>query len=191
MIEIQCTSCHTRYRIDERVLPEDTPTFKCSRCGHVFTADPLALRPRKAAVARAERPAAAAAPEAASRSDAASGGEAEAGGSATAGDAAPRSGVASRAAAEDAQDAELVVRRPQMRPSRDQRGAAVAPRPEAAAGNVEDTAPRYETRRTPARDLEAETPAPAPAAAASVKRAAAADDPFARLERSFERNAEA
>ncbi len=40
MIEIQCTSCHTRYRIDERVLPEETPTFKCSRCGHVFTADP-------------------------------------------------------------------------------------------------------------------------------------------------------
>ena len=40
MIEIQCTSCHTRYRIDERVLPEDTPTFKCSRCGHVFNADP-------------------------------------------------------------------------------------------------------------------------------------------------------
>jgi predicted Zn finger-like uncharacterized protein len=40
MIEIQCTSCHTRYRIDERVLPEDTPTFKCSRCGHVFSAEP-------------------------------------------------------------------------------------------------------------------------------------------------------
>lgn len=37
MIEIQCTSCHTRYRIDERVLPQDNPTFKCSRCGHVFT----------------------------------------------------------------------------------------------------------------------------------------------------------
>ncbi len=36
MIEIQCTSCHTRYRIDERVLPDDTPTFKCSRCGHVL-----------------------------------------------------------------------------------------------------------------------------------------------------------
>ena len=41
MIEIQCTSCHTRYRIDERVLPDDTPTFKCSRCGHVFNADPV------------------------------------------------------------------------------------------------------------------------------------------------------
>jgi predicted Zn finger-like uncharacterized protein len=40
MIEIQCTSCQTRYRIDERILPEDTPTFKCSRCGHVFTAEP-------------------------------------------------------------------------------------------------------------------------------------------------------
>lgn len=44
MIEIQCTSCHTRYRIDERVLPEDTPTFKCSRCGHVFSAEPRGSR---------------------------------------------------------------------------------------------------------------------------------------------------
>lgn len=47
MIEIQCTSCHTRYRVDERVLPEDTPTFKCSRCGHVFTADPVRLKSPK------------------------------------------------------------------------------------------------------------------------------------------------
>jgi predicted Zn finger-like uncharacterized protein len=39
-IEVQCTSCHTRYRIDEQVLPEGTPTFKCSRCGHVFTFEP-------------------------------------------------------------------------------------------------------------------------------------------------------
>jgi predicted Zn finger-like uncharacterized protein len=44
MIEIQCTSCHTRYRIDERVLPPDSPTFKCSRCGHVFTTDPLTAK---------------------------------------------------------------------------------------------------------------------------------------------------
>ena len=49
MIEIQCTSCHTRYRIDERVLPDDTPTFKCSRCGHVFNADPVPARVRKPA----------------------------------------------------------------------------------------------------------------------------------------------
>jgi predicted Zn finger-like uncharacterized protein len=46
MIEIQCTSCHTRYRIDERVLPDDTPTFKCSRCGHVFNADPVPAKVR-------------------------------------------------------------------------------------------------------------------------------------------------
>ncbi len=46
MIEIQCTSCHTRYRIDERVLPDDTPTFKCSRCGHVFNADPIPAKHR-------------------------------------------------------------------------------------------------------------------------------------------------
>jgi predicted Zn finger-like uncharacterized protein len=49
MIEIQCTSCHTRYRIDERVLPDDTPTFKCSRCGHVFNADPVPGKIRTAA----------------------------------------------------------------------------------------------------------------------------------------------
>ncbi len=50
MIEIQCTSCHTRYRIDERVLPDETPTFKCSRCGHVFNAEAIAPRPKKASV---------------------------------------------------------------------------------------------------------------------------------------------
>ena len=44
MIEVQCTSCHTRYRIDEQVLPEGLPTFKCSRCGHVFTFDPRKSR---------------------------------------------------------------------------------------------------------------------------------------------------
>lgn len=54
MIEIQCTSCHTRYRIDERVLPEDTPTFKCSRCGHVFNADPLPAKTRAPAAQVAE-----------------------------------------------------------------------------------------------------------------------------------------
>lgn len=48
MIEIQCTSCQTRYRIDERILPEDTPTFKCSRCGHVFSAEPRQKAPRRA-----------------------------------------------------------------------------------------------------------------------------------------------
>lgn len=53
MIEIQCTSCHTRYRIDERVLPDDTPTFKCSRCGHVFTAEPMRQRARKSATPEA------------------------------------------------------------------------------------------------------------------------------------------
>ena len=54
MIEIQCTSCHTRYRIDERVLPDDTPTFKCSRCGHVFNADPVPAKVRKPAAAPPE-----------------------------------------------------------------------------------------------------------------------------------------
>jgi predicted Zn finger-like uncharacterized protein len=45
MIEVQCTSCHTRYRIDEQVLPEGLPTFKCSRCGHVFSCEPRKSRP--------------------------------------------------------------------------------------------------------------------------------------------------
>src|SRR5215471_8161165 len=44
MIEVQCTSCHTRYRIDEQVLPEGIPTFKCSRCGHVFSFEPRTSR---------------------------------------------------------------------------------------------------------------------------------------------------
>ncbi|HYB92087.1 MAG TPA: zinc-ribbon domain-containing protein [Candidatus Binataceae bacterium] len=57
MIEIQCTSCNTRYRIDERVLPDETPTFKCSRCGHVFSADPGPAKARKLAAVR-PRPAA-------------------------------------------------------------------------------------------------------------------------------------
>ncbi|HLX04297.1 MAG TPA: zinc-ribbon domain-containing protein [Candidatus Binatus sp.] len=56
MIEIQCTSCHTRYRIDERVLPDDTPTFKCSRCGHVFNADPVPARVRKMTPQEPESP---------------------------------------------------------------------------------------------------------------------------------------
>jgi predicted Zn finger-like uncharacterized protein len=45
MVDIQCSSCNTRYRIDERVLPQDTPTFKCSRCGHVFSLEPRAMQP--------------------------------------------------------------------------------------------------------------------------------------------------
>ena len=44
MVEVQCSSCHTRYRVDEQVLPEGTPTFKCSRCGHVFTIEPRGSR---------------------------------------------------------------------------------------------------------------------------------------------------
>lgn len=48
MVEVQCTSCHTRYRIDERVIPDETPTFKCSRCGHVFTAGPIRKEPKAA-----------------------------------------------------------------------------------------------------------------------------------------------
>src|SRR5258708_12305002 len=55
MIEIQCTSCHTRYRIDERVLPDDTPSFKCSRCGHVFNAAPMPAKVRKPAPEAPER----------------------------------------------------------------------------------------------------------------------------------------
>ncbi len=54
MIEVQCPSCQTRYRIDEGVLPQDSPTFKCSRCGHVFSGDPrLSKRPCAPASTRA------------------------------------------------------------------------------------------------------------------------------------------
>ncbi len=57
-IEVQCTSCHTRYRIDEQVLPEGTPTFKCSRCGHVFSFEPRPARAgtEQAAPAREANP---------------------------------------------------------------------------------------------------------------------------------------
>jgi predicted Zn finger-like uncharacterized protein len=58
MIEIQCTSCQTRYRIDEAILPEETPTFKCSRCGHVFSAEPRQKPPRRASGEDARRGAA-------------------------------------------------------------------------------------------------------------------------------------
>lgn len=69
MIEIQCTSCQTRYRIDERILPEDTPTFKCSRCGHVFSAEPRQKSPRRASAEGARGAAAAkAAPQSAAAS---------------------------------------------------------------------------------------------------------------------------
>ncbi len=49
MVEVQCSSCHTRYRIDEQVLPEGTPTFKCSRCGHVFSLEPRGEAPEAVA----------------------------------------------------------------------------------------------------------------------------------------------
>jgi predicted Zn finger-like uncharacterized protein len=56
MVEVQCTSCHTRYRVDEQVLPEGTPTFKCSRCGHVFTIEPRAGGIAEPPPARTRRP---------------------------------------------------------------------------------------------------------------------------------------
>src|SRR5215469_3710137 len=59
MIEVQCPSCQTRYRIDEGVLPQDSPTFKCSRCGHVFSGDPrLIKKPPAAPKPRPVQPAA-------------------------------------------------------------------------------------------------------------------------------------
>lgn len=71
MIEVQCTSCHTRYRIDEQVLPEGTPTFKCSRCGHVFSFEPRSSKPVRAAAnaAKAVSPEIPAAPRGAARSE--------------------------------------------------------------------------------------------------------------------------
>jgi predicted Zn finger-like uncharacterized protein len=72
MIEIQCTSCQTRYRIDERILPEDTPTFKCSRCGHVFSAEPRQKPPRRPSAASSRAAGTAAAKAAPSSADTAS-----------------------------------------------------------------------------------------------------------------------
>ena len=69
MIEIQCTSCQTRYRIDERILPDETPTFKCSRCGHVFSAEPRKKPPPRSARPEGARSAASAAKSAASGAD--------------------------------------------------------------------------------------------------------------------------
>lgn len=37
MLRIHCPSCQTLYHIDQQQVPEGSPTFKCSRCGHVFT----------------------------------------------------------------------------------------------------------------------------------------------------------
>jgi predicted Zn finger-like uncharacterized protein len=57
MVEVQCSSCHTRYRVDEQVLPEGTPTFKCSRCGHVFTVEPRKAGEAAAAESTPAKPA--------------------------------------------------------------------------------------------------------------------------------------
>ncbi len=63
MIEVQCPSCQTRYRIDESVL-QDSPTFKCSRCGHVFSGDPrMAKRASAAPKPRPAPPAAKSSPQ--------------------------------------------------------------------------------------------------------------------------------
>ncbi|HVN64072.1 MAG TPA: zinc-ribbon domain-containing protein [Candidatus Binataceae bacterium] len=53
MIDVQCPSCATRYRIDEAILPADRPSFKCSRCGQVFGVNGAAERgsPLKTAAA--------------------------------------------------------------------------------------------------------------------------------------------
>ena len=76
MIEIQCTSCQTRYRIDERILPDETPTFKCSRCGHVFSAEPRERPPLPRKPEQVNLRAAEPAPEAAVRPRAGGGGAA-------------------------------------------------------------------------------------------------------------------
>ena len=57
MVEIQCTSCLTRYRIEPSVLPAERPTFKCSRCGHVFSADPRRAKSSPPAGPSLKRPA--------------------------------------------------------------------------------------------------------------------------------------
>jgi len=144
-IEVQCTSCHTRYRIDEQVLPEGTPTFKCSRCGHVFNFEP---RDAKRVAINAE------APKAPERTPPPESFEAELRSS--------RPGAVKRFSADTGAEiepaaAELAIKRPE--PPRPQQPIRNAAPPRAATPPPEPPA----TRATPA------TPPPPPAAVASSK----------------------
>jgi predicted Zn finger-like uncharacterized protein len=156
MIEIQCTSCNTRYRIDERILPEDTPTFKCSRCGHVFSAEPRQKAPRRAS-GEASRAAATAKPAPSAKADATVTGPpvsppAPAG--AAAGAEAPAAGPAVEEAPAPPQQSQLAQPEPSpaaSAPLEAEAPPAQVPRPRLAgiAGRREGAAPRTPRAEAP------------------------------------------
>ncbi|HZA14937.1 MAG TPA: zinc-ribbon domain-containing protein, partial [Myxococcaceae bacterium] len=39
-MQISCPQCATAYELDERVLPPGGAPVQCTRCSHVFTAEP-------------------------------------------------------------------------------------------------------------------------------------------------------
>jgi predicted Zn finger-like uncharacterized protein len=133
MIEVQCTSCQTRYRIDERILPDETPTFKCSRCGHVFTIEPRKRAPRRAGAEGARAGAAAVKPPPAAAKPGAVADAPVAG--ADAADAAAARAAESRRAAEAAAPS------PAAQPAADADAAAAPP--------TEPPRPRPTLRRAP------------------------------------------
>jgi predicted Zn finger-like uncharacterized protein len=49
-VTVQCPRCETQYRVPDEKLSHRRPTFKCTRCGHLFPAE------RSAAAARAREP---------------------------------------------------------------------------------------------------------------------------------------
>jgi predicted Zn finger-like uncharacterized protein len=155
MIEIQCTSCHTRYRIDERVLPDDTPTFKCSRCGHVFSAEPVPARVRKPAPPSTD----AAQP--------------------------PRTIRAARprpAAVRSPIESDVVKRgdsRANASPRPEPRAETARPAPAEHIETVERTEPDVQAA-SPAPDLQAAAPAPEPEPRAQEERREVEDDPLNR-----------
>lgn len=44
---VQCPSCHTTYRVSDSLITTPNPTFRCSRCKHIFV---LGLRPEASPV---------------------------------------------------------------------------------------------------------------------------------------------
>jgi predicted Zn finger-like uncharacterized protein len=51
---VQCPSCHTTYRVSDNLITNANPTFRCSRCKHVFV---IAVKPAPPAVEpEAKRP---------------------------------------------------------------------------------------------------------------------------------------
>ena len=50
---VQCPSCHTTYRIADNLVAAPNPTFRCSRCKHIFA---LGLKPASGATRKPPEP---------------------------------------------------------------------------------------------------------------------------------------